>query len=226
VGEEPGGGSVTGKATGDKVRRRIRTKVEEKLRPLTLPNFITLFRMGMVPFFVLAVNEHDFKLALLIFVVAGATDALDGWLARTLHSESVIGEYLDPIADKLLLTVVYISLAVPQGQEVVIPLWLAILALFRDFLIMLVSLILYVVEDIQRFPPSVLGKATTFAHVITVCVVLLANLTELPGWIPSVCFYLSFGLVILSGFHYIYRSSRFIEAAREDRNGSSPDASD
>jgi len=207
-----------------KVRRRIRTKVEEKLRPLTLPNFITLFRMAMVPFFVLAVNEHDFQLALLIFVVAGATDALDGWLARRLHAESVIGEYLDPIADKLLLTVVYISLAIPQGQEVVIPLWLAILALFRDFLIMLVSLVLYVVEDIQRFPPSVLGKAATLAHIVTVCVVLLANLTTIPSWIPTTCFYLSFGLVILSGFHYIYRSSGFIEAAREERNGASSEA--
>jgi cardiolipin synthase len=215
---------VTRKPDDPKVRERIRTKVEEKLRPLTLPNFLTLLRMGMVPFFVLAVNEHDFGLALLIFVVAGATDAVDGWLARTLHSESVIGEYLDPIADKLLLTVVYISLAVPQGQEVVIPLWLAILALFRDFLIMLVALVLYVVEDIQRFPPSVLGKATTFAHVLTVCVVLLANLTEVPGWIPTICFYTSFGLVILSGFHYIYRSSRFIEAAREEKNGASSDS--
>jgi cardiolipin synthase len=201
------------------VRERIRTKVEEKLRPLTLPNFITLFRMAMVPFFVLAVNEHDFQLALLIFVVAGATDAVDGWLARRLHSESVIGEYLDPIADKLLLTVVYISLAIPQGQEVVIPLWLAILALFRDFLIVMVSLILFVVEEIQRFPPSVLGKATTFAHVLTVSVVLLANLAAVPGWIPATCFYLSFALVIMSGFNYIYRASRFIEAAREERNG-------
>jgi cardiolipin synthase len=209
--------------TAETRRERIRTKVEEKLRPLTLPNFVTLFRMAIVPFFVLAVNDQDFRLALLIFVIAGSTDALDGWLARRLGAQSVVGAYLDPIADKLLVTVAYIALTIPQGQEVVIPLWLAILALFRDFLIMLVAVVLYVVEEIQRFPPSALGKATTFAHVATVCLVLLANVTPLPQLLLTLCFYTSFGLVILSGFNYIYRASRFIEAARLERNGEADD---
>jgi cardiolipin synthase len=195
-------------------RQRIRTKVEEKLRPITVPNFVTLFRMAIIPFFVLAVNEQDFLLALWIFVVAGLTDALDGWLARKLEAHSVIGAYLDPIADKLLLTAAYIALTIPQGQEVVIPLWLAILTLFRDFLIMLVAVILYVVEDVQRFPPSALGKVTTLMHVVTVCLVLLANIVKLPPPVLTVCFYASFALVILSGFNYIYRASNFIEAAR------------
>ncbi len=215
MGSEPDGDSVTTGTPHRERRKRIRTKVEEKLRPLTLPNFITLFRMAMVPFIVIAVNGNDFKLALWIFVIAGATDAIDGWLARTLKSRSVIGAYLDPIADKMLLTVAYISLTIPQGQAVVIPLWLAILALFRDFLIMLVAVILYLVEGIQRFPPSVLGKATTFMHVITVCLVLLANIFEVLPVALTVCFYASFGLVIVSGFNYLYRASKSIEAARE-----------
>jgi len=202
-------------------RDKIRSKVEEKLRPLTLPNFISMTRMAITPFFVLAVNDHNFRLALWIFVIAGLTDALDGWLARKLGSQSLVGEYLDPIADKLLLTVAYIALTIPQGQQVVIPLWLAILALFRDFLIMLVALILFVVEDIQRFPPSVLGKATTFAHVATVSIVLVANVYAIPSWIPGTCFYMSFALVILSGFNYLYRASKFIDAAREEPNGTS-----
>jgi cardiolipin synthase len=195
-------------------RQRIRTKVEEKLRPITLPNFVTLIRMAIIPFFILAVNDQDFLLALWIFVIAGMTDALDGLLARKLGASSVVGAYLDPIADKLLLTAAYIALTVPQGQAVVIPLWLAILALFRDFLIMLVALLLYVVEGVQRFPPSILGKLTTLMHVLTVCLVLFANIVKLPPLLLTVCFYSSFVLVILSGFNYIYRSSRFIEAAR------------
>ncbi len=199
-------------------RERIQAKVEEKLRPITLPNFITLFRMAIVPFFVLAINDRDFQLALWIFVIAGLTDALDGWLARRLDAHSLIGAYLDPIADKLLLTVAYVTLTIPQGQQVVIPLWLAILTLFRDFLIMLVAVILYMVEDIQRFPPSVLGKLTTFAHVLTVGLVLLANIVRLPPLLLTACFYVSFGLVIVSGFNYIYRTSRLIDAARLDRN--------
>ena len=208
------------RTTGQDRRERIRTKVEEKLRPLTLPNFITLFRMAITPFLVLAINEGDFQLALWILIVGGATDAVDGWLARTLHSQSVVGEFLDPIADKLMLTVAYVALTIPQGQEVVIPLWLAILALFRDFLIVLVAVVLYAVEGVHRFPPSVLGKATTFMHVVTVCVVLLANLVRVPEHAMTVCFYTSFALVILSGFNYLYRASRFIEAARQARDHS------
>ncbi len=77
-----------------KTREKIRTRVEQKLRPLTLPNFITLMRMAMVPFFVIAVSEKDFRLALWIFVVAGLTDALDGFLARRMDMHSMIGAYL------------------------------------------------------------------------------------------------------------------------------------
>jgi len=195
-------------------RQRIRRRFEEKLRPLTLPNFITMMRMAMVPFFVLAVWEGDFKLALWIFIIAGLTDALDGYLARRMDMQSLIGAYLDPIADKMLITVAYIALTVPLGQEVVIPLWLTILALFRDFVIMLVAGVLYIVEGLREFPPSPLGKATTFSQVVTIAVVLLANVTPIPWWIPEVCFYGSFGLVIASAFNYIYRVSRFVDEER------------
>jgi len=210
---------VIGRGAGPERRERIRSKVEEKLRPLTLPNFITLFRMAITPFLVLAVNDHDFQLALWILIIGGITDAVDGWLARTLNARSVIGAFLDPIADKLMLTVAYVSLTIPQGQQVLIPLWLAIMALFRDFLIVLVAVILYAVEGVKSFPPSILGKATTFMHVVTVCVVLLANLVTVQGLVLTVCFYVSFALVILSGFNYLYRASKFIEAARQERNG-------
>jgi len=194
---------------------RIRSRVEDKLRPLTLPNFLTLLRMAIVPFVVLAINDHDYKLALWIFAMAGLTDVIDGWLARRLGMGSLIGAYLDPIADKLLVTAAYIMLTIPQGQQVAIPLWLAILALFRDFLIVLVALVLFVVEGVERFPPSILGKATTCLHVTTVVMVLLANVIEVWPLLLNACFYTSFGLVILSGFNYIYRSSRFIEEARK-----------
>jgi cardiolipin synthase len=150
----------------EETRQKIRERVEDKLRPLTLPNFITLTRMAMVPFFVLAVSNHDFRTALWILIVAGLTDAFDGYLARRMDMRSVIGAYLDPLADKMLITVAYITLTIPFGQEIVIPLWLTILALFRDFLIMLVAGVLYMVEDLREFPPSPLGKATTFAQVL------------------------------------------------------------
>jgi cardiolipin synthase len=204
-------------------RQKIRRRVEEKLRPLTLPNFITMMRMAMVPFFVLAVWEHDFSLALWIFIIAGLTDAFDGYLARRMDMQSLIGAYLDPIADKMLITVAYIALTIPLGQEVVIPLWLTILALFRDFVIMLVAGVLYIVEGLREFPPSPLGKATTFSQVVTIAIVLLANVTPVPWWIPEVCFYGSFGLVIASAFNYIYRVSRFVDEARLAREQEAAD---
>jgi cardiolipin synthase len=201
----------------DQERAGIRTRVEEKLRPLTLPNFVTLMRMALVPFFVIAVTELDFRLALWLFVVAGATDALDGFLARYMHLRSRFGAYLDPIADKMLITVAYIVLTIPQGQAVVIPLWLTILALFRDFVIMVVAGVLYMVEDVREFSPSPLGKATTFMQAVTIGVVLLANVIPTPWWIPGLCFYISFGLVIVSAFNYIYRISRAVDEARQMR---------
>ncbi len=207
-----------------KTKGKIRTEVERRLRPLTLPNFITLMRMAIVPFFVIAVAEGDFRLALWTLVVAGLTDALDGWMARRFDMESVVGAYLDPIADKLLLVTAYVTLTIPMGQAVVIPVWLTILALFRDFFIMVVVLVLYLVEDIRSFPPSVLGKATTLMHIVTIGVVLLANLTMVPLWLPPLCFYTSFSLVTLSGVNYIYRSSRFIEAARQEKSEQSGDS--
>jgi len=98
-------------------RKKIRATVEQSLRPLTVPNFITLLRMAMVPFFVLAVNGHDFRLAALVFVLAGITDAMDGMLARLLDMRSLVGAYLDPLADKLLLSTAYIALTIPRGRR-------------------------------------------------------------------------------------------------------------
>jgi len=209
--------SPRGREARKEVRQRIRRRVEEKMRPLTLPNFITLTRMAMVPVFVIAVWDKDYRLALWIFIVAGLTDAFDGFLARRMDMRSRIGAYLDPIADKMLITVAYIALTIPQGQAVVIPLWLTILALFRDFVIMVVAGVLYMVEGLREFPPSPLGKATTFIQVATVAVVLMANVFGVARWIPTACFYLSFILVIASAFNYIYRVARFVEEARQAR---------
>jgi cardiolipin synthase len=200
-------------------RQRIRARVEDKLRPLTLPNFLTFLRMGIVPFFVLAVFAHDFRLAVWIFVISGLTDVLDGWIARTFDLRSRMGALLDPLADKILLTAAYVSLAIPHGQAVVIPLWLAILTLFRDFLIMVMAFVFYMFEDVKSFPPTIAGKLTTVMHVVTVSLVLLANVVDVSPSLLAACFYTSFILVVVSGFSYIYRSSRAIEAERQARLG-------
>ena len=98
-----------------------------------------------------------------------------------------------------------------------IPLWLAILTLFRDFVIMLMAFVFYMFEGIKSFPPTWAGKLTTVMQVTTVSLVLLANVVEISMPVLQVCFYLSFILVIVSSFSYIYRSSRAIEAERQAR---------
>lgn len=200
---------------GSGARGRLRTRVEESLRPLTLPNFITLVRLAMVPFFLLALNQAEYRLALLVLVLAGLTDVFDGFIARWLDMRSRFGTYLDPLADKILLVTAYVALTVPQGQEVVIPLWLTLLALSRDVLIILVAAVLFLVEDVRSFRPTVWGKATTFMHVTTVAVVLLANVAPVPPWAPGLCFTLSLVLVLVSGFHYAYRAVRLLEERNE-----------
>ena len=210
---------MEGAGGGRERRERIKARVEEKLRPLTLPNFITLLRIGIVPFFVLAVFDHDFRLAVLIFVMLGFTDVLDGWIARTFDVRSRIGALLDPLADKILLIAAYVSLAIPHGQAVVIPLWLAILTLFRDFVMLIMAFVFYMFEGIKSFPPTWAGKLTTVMHVVTVSLVLLANVVAVPAAVLLACFYVTFAMVIISGMTYIYRSSQAMEATRQARRG-------
>ena len=107
----------------------------------TIPNLLSLLRMGLIPVFIIAVLNGRATQALLIFVVAGLTDALDGLIARFWSQQSALGAYLDPMADKLLLVSAYATLAVPGVHAgVPIPLWVTVLVITRDVLIVVVSL--------------------------------------------------------------------------------------
>ena len=193
------------------VAQRAAKEVRDALRPFTIPNGITLVRLALVPFFILAVVEGKFPLALGLFLVAGVSDGLDGWLARSLGMRSLLGSYLDPIADKALLVAAFVALTWPQAGMVRIPLWLTVLALSRDFLIVLTALVLYLAADVRAFPPSIWGKSTTVMHIVTVALVLVANIWPVPDLALLVCFYLALGLTLLSGVDYIRRASLFME---------------
>lgn len=204
---------------GARVANRAAREVRAALRPFTIPNGITLLRLALIPFFVLATVENRFGWALLIFVVAGISDALDGFLARVLRMRSLLGSYLDPIADKLLLVAAYISLTWLNPGEVAIPVWLAVMSLLRDLLIVLVALLLYLAADVRSFAPSMWGKATTFFHIVTVGVVLAGNVTPLPEGLLLGCFYTALGLVIISGLDYVRRAGALVETLQEEEHG-------
>ena len=175
----------------------------------TVPNFLSLLRMGLIPLFIIAVLDGESRKALLIFAIAGLTDALDGYIARFWHQESLLGAYLDPIADKLLLTSAYIVLSFPTlNQGAQIPLWVTVLVIARDVLMVAVALILYLAAEVRRFPPSVLGKLNTALQVVAVVLVLfsaiLRQLEPVAGWaLMAVAV-----LTVASGLNYVYRVSR------------------
>lgn len=178
----------------------------------TIPNLLSLLRMGLVPLFIITVVNGDSGKALLIFLVAGVTDALDGFIARFWNQKSLLGAYLDPIADKLLLMSAYVVLSIPgfnRGPE--IPVWVTILVIARDVLIVIVALVLYLAAGIHKFPPSVLSKINTALQVAAVVLVLVSGTLPALRFIElaaDVSIYLVAGLTVASGLDYIYRYSR------------------
>src|SRR6516225_4265773 len=141
-----------------------------KARIWTVPNQITFLRLGFLPFFLILILYEKYQWALLVLVISAFTDALDGLLARTLHQKSALGAYLDPIADKLLLSSSFVFLA----MEKKIAWWLTILVLSRDILMLVVAAVIIIVQGYRPFPPTLLGKATTLFEITLVCLVIFA----------------------------------------------------
>ncbi len=188
--------------------------METPLRgPWTLPNFITLVRLAALPFFLLCISDGRFGLALGIFVAAGISDGVDGFLARRFDMKSALGAYLDPIADKLLLMSSYLFLAIPSYPAAVkVPVWLALMVLSRDFLMLLVGLLLILTAGMKRFPPTWAGKVTTVTQIVTVLIVLCANLWDLPREALLIAFGATASVTVFSGFDYVHRVARNPEA--------------
>jgi cardiolipin synthase (CMP-forming) len=174
--------------------------------PWTLPNFITLLRLATIPFFLLFISDGRLGIAFVIFVAAGISDGIDGYLARRFNMRSALGAYLDPIADKLLMIGSYLFLAIPSfPARVKVPIWLAFMVISRDILLLMVALLLVLTSSNRRFPPTWLGKVTTVTLIITVLFVLCANLWNWPSPIVWIGFGAAATTTILSGFDYILR---------------------
>ncbi len=138
-------------------------------RILTVPNQLTFLRLAFLPVFLIAIKYERYDLALGILVAAGLSDGLDGLLARGLNQKTPLGAYLDPIADKLLLSSSYFVLAL-KGK---IAWWLTILVLGRDVLILVACAVILITVGYRPFPPSIWGKATTFFEILLVVLVLV-----------------------------------------------------
>ena len=167
---------------------------------LTAPNQLTLLRMIFLPFIVINVVKHDFKWALALFILAGMSDGLDGLLARTLHQQTLLGQYLDPIADKLLMSTMFLVLSI----ERMIPWKYTVVVFSRDVSILLISGVLFMIAGLRDFRPSIFGKANTFAQVAAIFFVLVMPVEPVRWvWIARTIFLrATFIFTIISAVHY------------------------
>jgi len=180
-----------------------------KSRILTVPNQLTFLRLAFIPFFVMAIMYDHYALAIGILIVAGVSDGLDGLLARGLNQKTSLGAYLDPIADKLLVSSSYLVLAL-KGR---IAWWLAILVLGRDAGLLAACAVILLTLGYRPFPPSIWGKATTFFEIFLIVVVLVLEVWNSHPLraVMHVSVYCVAAFVIISWLHYSVAISRRLQ---------------
>lgn len=167
----------------------------------TAPNQLTLLRMVFVPFIVIHLVDGHYRWALILFIVAGFSDGLDGLLARRLHQQTLLGQYLDPIADKLLLSTLFLILSILHK----IPWKFTVLVFSRDISILAASAVLFAIAGLRDFRPSIFGKANTFSQIGAVFFVLLLQVYTVKWvWIARTEFLrATFIFTIVSALHYV-----------------------
>ena len=169
-------------------------------RIFTVPNQITFIRLGFLPFFLISILYGRYNWALAVLVAAGLSDGLDGLLARRLNQKTALGAYLDPIADKLLLSSSFFALALKAK----IHWWLTILVLSRDVMILTAAVVILVVSGYRPFPPSLYGKLTTAVQILFVFLVVFLAAFPHPALEQHrrLFEYIVAGFTVVSGFHY------------------------
>jgi cardiolipin synthase (CMP-forming) len=167
----------------------------------TAPNQLTLLRMIFLPFIIINLLNRHYDWALALFILAGLSDGLDGILARRLHQQTLLGQYLDPIADKLLMSTMFLVLSILHK----IPWKYTVVVFSRDISILAVSAVLYTIAGLRDFRPSIFGKANTFCQVCAIFFVLLLEVYQVRAvWIARVVMLRAvFFFTIISAVHYV-----------------------
>ena len=192
---------------------------------LTIPNILTFMRMGLIPVFVSLVYYGYSKSALAVFLIAGISDGIDGFLARKFKQESELGTIIDPIADKLLMTVAFVILTLPNvlppTRHLPIPFWVTASVIGRDVLIITVAAAINIITGFRGFQPSFWGKVSTLVQVIGISLVMIAAVTGYTFFLPTTYFIIVL-LVVISGVHYIFQVASLM--SKEEKASSSENA--
>jgi cardiolipin synthase len=186
----------------------------------TAPNQLTLLRMLFLPFIVISLVDEHYTIALILFVLAGISDGLDGLLARRLHQQTLLGQYLDPIADKLLLSTLFLVLSILHK----IPWKYTVLVFGRDIAILVTSAVLYTIAGLRNFSPSIFGKANTCAQIAAVFFVMLFEITHFRSvWIArTVLLWATFLFTAISWVHYAFLVQTRLRSAHAAESRSGP----
>lgn len=173
---------------------------------MSIPNFITLIRIILIPWFAILLINGSINQALWVFAGAAVTDGLDGMIARWFSQKTILGAYLDPIADKLLLSTAYISLAVLK----VIPVWLTVIVISRDVIILVGVSILFLNQVKFEIKPSTYSKLTTTFQLLLVLMVLSSGYIHYSPWLKQGLIYSTLVFTLFSGFHYIHSGLKIL----------------
>ena len=174
---------------------------------LTLPNLFTLARLILAPFVVLAILNAHYGRAIVLFFAAGITDVIDGLLARRLGESTPAGAYFDPVADKILLSAIYIALGAVRAM----PWWMVALVFARDILILAMAAYGLLFTSVRRFPPSVWGKISTFLQIGAALVVMGAR-DGIPAPVDLALWLMVAGTA-WSGVHYVWQGIHILRTA-------------
>jgi len=187
---------------------------------LALPNLLSLGRVLLTPVFVAMMIQRKPWAAFFVFLAAGATDALDGFAARSLHLKTDLGLWLDPLGDKVLLTAAFVVLTLPSlGQPNALPLWLTAICIGRDAAIALGALVVVALRGMQTFKPTLVGKASTICQVFVLYFVLYSNAVgrspEALAWL----YVLTASLAAASWAQYAFRGAGLLRRRSGSRTG-------
>jgi cardiolipin synthase len=179
---------------------------DRRVRNLTVANQLTILRIVLIPAFVLLVVYGQLGAALLVFVTAGITDALDGLIARRAGQRTSLGAWLDPMADKLLLVTTFVVLTLPDIPLANhLPLWLTVTVISRDVVIVGVVAIVNLAVGPRTFKPSMWGKMTTAAFIITSVIVMFFNYLRRTSIIVDIAIWASLALTLISSTDYFFK---------------------
>jgi cardiolipin synthase len=183
------------------------------MNALTPANQLTLLRMLLIPAFVILVLYDYLGWALVVFAVAGLTDALDGLIARRSGQKSTLGAWLDPMADKLLALSTFVVLTLP-GLNLAnrLPVWLTVLIISRDVVIVATVAIVNLAIGRRTFRPSIYGKVATAVYMLTAVSAMFFNYLGYHSAIVDLFVYASLAVTLVSSLHYIWHAARIIEA--------------